>query len=370
MLMRQAGAVPLVVLGVAAGKRARLMQAACAGQGLPPARLLEWREWLQVPELLARHLDAPCRLKIEPPGDDEEVHHRLLQAGCARMQRQAPERPAHGELLAADAWFTGFSEALHRLAALLQHRSHVQVMNAPSDILVMTDKLLCQQRLQQHQVPTPPLLGPVQGYDHLRALLDQHGLDRVYLKARYGSSAAGVLAYRRTRQGQEQATTSAQLVEGPRGTRLFNVKRLRSYGRAPDIRRVIDLIAGQQAYAEAWIPKPRSGAGHFDVRLVTLAGRPAHRVARIGDRAMTNLHLDSRRAEVGSLLSAADVRALEATACQAAGAFPHSRMIGFDVVVRHGKAQVLEANAFGDLLPGLLWQGQDTYAAGLCAMGY
>jgi len=23
---------------------------------------------------------------------------------------------------------------------------------------------------------------------------------------------------------------------------------------------------------------------------------------------------------------------------------------------------VLEANAFGDLLPGLLWQGRDTYA--------
>ena len=49
--------------------------------------------------------------------------------------------------------------------------------------------------------------------------------------------------------------------------------------------------------------------------------------------------------------------ALEAAAAQAARAFPHSHVTGYDLVVRHGQAHVLEANAFGDLLPGLLWQG-------------
>ena len=29
--------------------------------------------------------------------------------------------------------------------------------------------------------------------------------------------------------------------------------------------------------------------------------------------------------------------------------------------IPRGQAHVLEANAFGDLLPGLLWQGLDTY---------
>lgn len=356
---------PWVVLGVAASKRARGLQSARASLGLAPAQLIEWRDWLARPQDLAACLGRPCCFKIEPPGDDRQAHAALLRLGCRELGRAECAPPEHGELLATDVWFAGFGLAMQQLQALLAGLPQVRVLNPPRDILAMTDKLHCQQHLRAHGVPTPPLLGAVGGYEEFMALLDHHAADRAFLKARYGSSAAGVMAYRRNGRGQEQATTSAHLVMGAKGPRLFNVKRLRSYHRQAEIRQVVDLVAGQGAYAELWIPKPRSGAGHFDVRVLTVAGRALHRVARIGLRTLTNLHLDSVRADPAHLLAPQDQQVMEATAEQAARAFASSHVIGFDLVVRRGVARVLEANAFGDLLPGLLWQGSDAYAAAL-----
>ncbi|WKB51844.1 STM4014 family protein [Eleftheria terrae] len=360
----QAG-LPWVVLGVAGSKRVRGLQAAGLGLGLAPPRLVEWSAFLRQPALLRQALQAPCRLRIEPPGDDATAQLRLMQLGCRRLRRPACRAPEHGELLGTDAWFAGFARVLRGIARLLARRPQVQAFHAPADILAMTDKLHCQQRLQAHGVHTPLLLGACEGYEHLQALMHRHGLDRAYLKARYGSSAAGVVAYRRNRRGQEQAISSARLVDGPHGPQLFNIKRVHCYSRQDEIRRLLDQVAAQQAYAEAWLPKPRCGAGHYDLRVLTFGGRAAHRVARIGERAMTNLHLDNQRADPAALLDATQLQAVQATAERAAGAFPHSHMIGFDLVACARGVHVLEANAFGDLLPGLLWQGEDPHQRGL-----
>jgi glutathione synthase/RimK-type ligase-like ATP-grasp enzyme len=360
--------LPFVLLGVGAGKRVRLMQAARAALGLPPARLVEWREWMAQPALLDAALARPCVLKIESPGDDPGLHYALLNEGCLALGHAPPRPPEHGELSLSAAWFTGLSRALQAIAATLTCLPHVRVLNAPDELLLMTDKLRCQQHLQAHRVPVPQLLGPIEGYAHLRAVLDEHGLDRVFVKARYGSSASGVIAYRRTARGAEQATSSAHLVHRADGPRLYNVKRLRRYAANADIVQLVDLLAGQQAYAEAWLPKPRHGNGHYDMRVLTIGGQPAHRVARVGASMMTNLHLDNRRADADSLLDAADQAAMARAARQAAAAFPASHVIGLDIVARRGQAHVLEANAFGDLLPKLLYQGLDSYASQLQAV--
>ncbi|SFG64418.1 hypothetical protein SAMN05518865_11571 [Duganella sp. CF458] len=353
----------LVLLGAAGGKRIRLTQQARTSAGLPPAEVLEWRDWLAAPGKLSGMLERPCVFKMEPPGDDPAAQARLLADGCMVDGVAMPGPLEHGEIAVCGAWFKGLEGALQRLEQQLAGMPHVRVMNSPGEALLMTDKLACQQHLAGHHVPIAPLLGTVQGYDHFRSLLDQHGLDRAFIKTRYGSSASGVVAYRRNRRGDEQATTSAQLVDGTGGARLYNAKRMSRYHQAADIRTLLDLLAKQQAYAEGWLPKPRAGNGHYDIRVLTLAGQPAHRVARIGTRMMTNLHLDSRRAETESLLDPASLLALENVARQAAQAFPASHIIGLDLVAQRGQAHVLEANAFGDLLPGLLWQGQDTYTA-------
>jgi hypothetical protein len=355
----------MLLLATGGSKRVRLMQAARAQLRLPPAQVLEWRDWLAQPALLEDALRLPCRLKIEPPGDDPAAHLLLLHAGCRLLNRPPVDAPAHGELLAMDAWFAGFAAAMATLAAQLAGLPQARVVNAPEEISLMTDKLACQRHLAAHGIAIPTLLGPVQSHEHLQSLLHEHQLDRVYLKPRYGSSASGVVAYRRNRAGRQQATTSATLSRADGRIRLFNVKRMARYETQHDIAALVDALAAQQLYAEAWLNKPRCGDSHYDLRVVTVAGQPAHRVARIGDRMMTNLHLDNRRGDAAGLLNAADMAALEAIGAQAARAFPASQVTGYDLVVRHGQAHVLEANAFGDLLPGLLWQGADTYAAQL-----
>ena len=360
--------LPFVLLGVGSGKRVRLMQAARQQLGLAPAVLVEWGRWLSQPALLEVALAQPCNFKIESPGDDPALHHQLVQQGAQALGCAVPPAAEFGELSVSPAWFAGLSAAMERIAALLAERPHVRVLNAPRELLLMTDKLRCQQHLIAHRAPVPRLLGPVAGYAHLRSIMDEHALSQVFVKARYGSSASGVIAYRRNGRGGEQATSSAHLVQGTGGARLYNVKRLRRYDSLAEIVQLIDLLAGQQAYAEAWLPKPRCANGHFDVRVLTLAGRPAHRVARMGTRMMTNLHLGNQRAAIDSLLAAPDQLALEQAARVAAAAFPASHVIGLDLVVRRGHAHVLEANAFGDLLPGLLHSGWDSYAGQLLAL--
>ena len=355
----------LTLLATQGSKRVRLMQAARAQLRLPPAQVLEWRDWLAQPALLEPALRQPGILKIEPPGDDPAAHLLLLQAGCRLLERPPVAAPAHGELLAMDAWFAGFAAAMASLAAQLLELPPTRVLNAPADICLMTDKLACQRHLAAHGIAIPTLLGPVHGYAHLQSLLHEHQLDRVYLKPRYGSSASGVVAYRRNRAGRQQATTSAALHRTEGITRLMNSKRMARYESEHDIAALVDALAAQQLYAERWLNKPRCGDSHYDLRVVTVAGQPAHRVARIGQQMMTNLHLDNRRGDASGLLDAAGLAALEQTAAQAARAFPASHVTGYDLVVRHGQAHVLEANAFGDLLPGLLWQGIDTYTAQL-----
>lgn len=355
----------LTLLATACSKRVRLMQAARVHLRLPPAQVLEWRHWLREPALLDATLAQSGLFKIEPPGDDPAAHLLLLQAGCRLLDRPLLDTPAHGELLAMDAWFAGFTAAMACLAAQLAELPQARVFNAPADILIMTDKLACQRHLGAHGVPIPALLGPVHGYEHMQALLHEHDLDRLYLKPRYGSSASGVVAYRCNRAGRQQATTSAALQHRDGAARLFNVKRMARYETQHDIAALVDALAAQELYAEAWLNKPRCGDSHYDLRVVTLAGQPAHRVARIGQHMMTNLHLDNRRGDAAGLLNETDLAALEATSAQAAHAFPASHVTGYDLVVRQGQAHVLEANAFGDLLPGLLWQGADTYAAQL-----
>ncbi|OHV96825.1 hypothetical protein AKG95_14335 [Janthinobacterium lividum] len=353
------------MLATQGSKRVRLMQAARAQLRLPPAQVLEWRDWLAQPVLLEHALRQPGMLKIEPPGDDPAAHLLLLQAGCRRQDRAPVPAPEHGELLAMDAWFAGLSNAMQGLARQLAALPAIRVFNAPAEILRMTDKLACQRHLATHGVPIPALLGAVKSYDHLQSLLHEHQLDRVYLKPRYGSSASGVVAYRRNKAGRQQATTSATLSRTDGQLRVFNVKRMARYETQGDIASLVDALAAQELYAEAWLNKPRCGDSHYDLRVVTLAGLPAHRVARIGKQMMTNLHLDNRRGDAAGLLNAADLAALEAASAQAARAFPASHVTGYDLVVRQGQAHVLEANAFGDLLPGLLWQGADTYTAQL-----
>ena len=97
-------------------------------------------------------------------------------------------------------------------------------------------------------------------------------------------------------------------------------------------------------------------------------------VPRLSKSPFSTLQLGAVRGDAAELSTATGetnwARALSA-AESAAAAFPNSLHAGVDVAVTPGwrKAMVLEVNAFGDLLPGVLHERRDTYQCELAATG-
>nr|WP_244479170.1 STM4014 family protein [Stenotrophomonas terrae] len=351
-----------LLIGPRGSRRIAWLQRALHDQGAPAAHVFDYETLLaepaRLPEALAQLPGAI--VKLESPGEAPELHQALVRRGweLSGAAGDAPQPAAHGELVHQQFWYAGFADVLTALPYGPRY------LNAPADLACMSDKLRCQQHLAAAGVAVPPLFGVIRSYEELRERLRDVGCERVFIKARYGSSGAGVLAYARNRDGREVAYGSAELVEQDGRWRVFNSLRQRRYDRHDDIARLVDLLAVQGAYIERWIPKPTvpgSDGRRYDVRVVALDGQPRQRVARMSAGALTNLHLGNARTGLDFLLDAEAIKHLEAATATAAAAFPNSRMIGFDLIVRGTRNWVLEANGFGDLLLDLRHAGRTTY---------
>jgi hypothetical protein len=355
----------MILIGQPEQRRAQLLQRALHARDLAPATIIDWSELLRAPEDVAARLrDVPERpVKLDSPGESASLHDALIRHGLQRLGKSGSPPPslAHGELAHQHLWFAGFADVLRRLNTAAPN---VRWLNTPSDILRMCDKRACQEALIAADIDIPHLLGPIDGYAQLRDRLRTEGLDRIFVKARYGSSAAGVVAYRQHRDGREVAYSSAEIVRENGTIRLFNSLAPKRYTANDDIAALVDAISMQGAYAEDWIPKPRAaahGRTHFDLRVMSFAGAPRQRVARIASQPMTNLHLGNRRGAAEELLDPEKIQRIETCVRRAATAFPGATTIGFDLIPCSENVRVLEANAFGDLLPELYWQSMSTY---------
>ena len=353
----------VLLLGHAASRRSQLLQQACARLGVA-LQLLDWNAFVAAPATLAQRLVQQRYrwLKIDSPGEDAQCAQRLRVLGWQAVgSATAPPAPAlHGELATQHYWQAGFDRVLGWIdAAIAATATPPRLLNSTAGIRGMTDKWRCQQTLAA-RVPVPRLLGLLHSLEQLDAEWPPGDWPRVFLKPRYGSSAAGVIALQRHRDGRLSAFSSARR---DAAGRVFNHLRVSRYSRRSEVAALVDAIAAQGAYAEAWIRKPRAPSpqrGHYDLRVVAHAGQARQRVARISSSPMTNLHLDNARA-APDWLDEQSQATLARTVAVAAQAFPDCHSIGFDAIVtRHGTT-VLEANAFGDLLPGLRHDGCETY---------
>ena len=348
---------PLAVFGAPGHRRVLRLQQALRARGLREAAVIDYADRLHAPAsplaLPPSDKDMPAMAKLDAPAADAELYERLVQRGHRLLGRDgAPPAGIDRHAFAhRDLWFAGFADLLHTIARAAEVSGPVRWLNPVEDILRMCDKWACRDALAAAGVDVPPALGRVASYPHLRDLLDAHGGDRVFVKARYGSAAAGVVAYRRHRDGREVAWTTAEVAgDGPQA-RLFNRLSPQRYAERSRIAALIDALAAQDCYAEAWVPKPRApgfAGSCFDLRVIAFAGMPRQRVARIAAAPMTNLHLGNRRTDPASLLDDATWARVDATVRAAARVFPESTMIGFDVIPGRDRCVVLEANAFGD----------------------
>jgi glutathione synthase/RimK-type ligase-like ATP-grasp enzyme len=361
----------MVVFGEPGHRRTLSLQAALRRRGLHRATPIDYAarcfESIAPTPRPSATVDIPTIVKLDAPAASSGFYDRLVRRGHARLERDEPV-PADSdscELAHRDMWFAGFADLVREIARDRETAGPTRWLNPPDDVLRMCDKWRCQQALAVAGVDIPPLLGLIESHAHLQQLLDAHDCDRVFVKARYGSAAAGVVAYRRHRDGREIAFTTTETVDDGGRTRLFNRLAPQRYRERNRIAALIDALAAQGCYAEAWVPKPRAAGSlpdhHFDLRVIAFGGEPRQRVTRIAGTPMTNLHLGNRRADPATLLDGIAMARVEATVRKAARAFPDSASIGFDLIPARDRCVVLEANAFGDFVRQARWQGADAY---------
>ena len=239
-------------------------------------------------------------------------------------------------------------------------------MNHPCDIAVMFDKPKCHERFSNNNLPVAHSLGKIHSYEqHLREQMQAQGLERVFVKLSHGSSASGVIAYRANSRF-ESAITTVERVREDDETLLYNSRRIRNYTKREEIADIINILTAEGVIVEEWLPKARLQGCGFDLRVVVINGEAQHVVVRLGKSPMTNLHLGNERGNINEFLAKVgdeNWQKMKRTCEQAAGLFPDSLYCGVDLMILPDWEQhaVLEINAFGDLLPGILWNGMDTY---------
>ena len=359
--------VHLTVLGVPGHRRVTLLAAAARSAGLPEPAVLPWSDVLR-----GTYRIAPGTvLRVDSPGGDEAVD--ALLRGPALGSGYAATR-----VEGMAAWYAGMTGALEGVARAVRAAPGARLLTDPAETAVMFDKRRTHRLLARAGVPVPPALDqgaePVRNWTDLRERLAAAGLRRVFVKPAHGSSASGVLALEFGPRGEAAATTSAAW----RGDELHNSLRVRRYREERQIAAIVDRLAPEGLHVERWVPKSSQHGRSTDLRVVVVAGRATHVVARTGSGPMTNLHLGGARGDLELVRAAAGPAwaGLLETAERAAACFPGSPLAGVDVLPTAGWRRYLvgEVNAFGDLLPGLTGlpggpaEGLDTYGAQLRAL--
>jgi hypothetical protein len=270
-----------------------------------------------------------------------------------------------GRILWPAAWYAGFASVLRRVAAQLAECPSIRVSGDVEQILLAFDKTRTLQHLSAHGVTVPPAIGRVGSFDELVDRARTLGWTQCFAKLAFGSSASGAVALRLGRDRMEAYTTTE--VDAQAGTiKLFNTRAVRHLTSVSEIRHLIDELCRHTMHAERWLPKAGFDGKRFDLRVLSVAGDPKHVVARLSNTPMTNLHLLNQRGDLDRLRSRCGESSWSAmleTARQAARSFSLCHCLGLDVMVdatlrRH---VVLEVNAFGDLLPGVLFDQLNTY---------
>jgi glutathione synthase/RimK-type ligase-like ATP-grasp enzyme len=336
-------------------------------------------------------------VKIESPGEDFEVTKQLIALGTL----QCSDRLAYDDALSltfdkgrfqhSKEWALGFHQLLSDIDHVLTRwiadsNCQIHYLNTPQSILAMLDKHACQRQLQAQGITSPTLVSFADAaHDGINADMDFRALIQhliahhhysVFIKPRYGSSAAGVMALRIKPDGRQYILrTSLELVQDHQGTRCYNSLKVRTYTRFSDIAALYNIVVQEGAYIERWLPKAQLEGLNFDLRVVVIHGQASHYVTRCSKSPMTNLHLGNQRGDVLNHPQGNDILSKAYAAAESAvQAIAGAGCVGVDVVISGTRLSpyVIELNAFGDLLPGIfnsaLNRPLDTYQYQIQAM--
>jgi hypothetical protein len=349
-----------LVIGNPGNRRVGLFTEALAEHGQPAPEVISWIDVVRDPAAaLAKAGTGPRLLRIDSCGEDFAVERELLRRGGFAQAASIEER--RGEVIAPALSHRGFQAVLRELEAVFAARPDWRLLNFPKEIDELFDKRRTSRRFHAAGIPVPEFLDEVP--ESPRALLEAvraRGWEQVFVKPAMGSSASGVLLVSVTARS---ATIRTSLEwDAPR---WFNNLKLSHYRTPTAVNRALAFVLSQGAQVERAVPKAKLAGAFFDCRVLCIAGEPRFVVVRQNEHAITNLHLGGWRGELPALKAAMPEGAWEAAmdSCRQVAALYRSLHVGLDVMFEPGLAQhrVIEANAFGDLLPNLTLDGLSVY---------
>ncbi|WP_240928307.1 STM4014 family protein [Thalassoroseus pseudoceratinae] len=356
-----------VVIGNPENRRVTLFTDAVTRRGLPTPIVASYHDLLTERISLGDVVPSGSVIRLDSPGENADVERLLIQRGSRQTDRIESEWQP-GRILHQRRWFHGFRSLMESFDGVCSDSAW---MSSPRDIPILFEKPTCLNRLATAGVPVPRSLGIVSSFEELQALIERTDERRLFLKQPWGSSASGVLAFQ-TNKRQTIVTTSTEMVSTPDGVELYNSLRVRRYTTFPEIRQLIDTLGHDGLHVECWLPKAGLAGKTFDLRIVTIAGEPRQMVMRTSSGPLTNLHLGNQRGDLALLrsrMSEATWETMLETCRQTAAVFPKTFCLGLDVLIRPNfrSCAIIEANAFGDLLPRVWDRGEDTYTAQVTA---
>lgn len=313
-------------------------------------------------------------VRLDSPGEDADANRAILRAGIESLRAAGGESLDHNDIerLAfvrgavhhLRQWFFGFRQVLNQLAADWND-PRIRWMSTPAAVITAFDKLACLERWSE--LPTPHRFPQVRAYSELRETVRQRHA-RLFLKLRYGYAAMGAVALE-WREGNIRAITTVEASVYEGSSQLYVSKKPQLLRSEAEIAWLVDRLAAEELVVEEWLPKARWHGRPFDVRVVVIGGKALHVVGRANASPFTNLNLDAVRISREDLIGHLGERWPEMTKLCVAAAreLPDAGMLGIDVLVTASRKQfaLLEANAFGDYLPGLMVNGMSTWDAEL-----
>ena len=338
--------------------------AAAQRLGVSP-RVVSHAELLDAPEaLLEAAPDGPVAVRIESFGGSgaPELTERFLALGmdaaeASGCQVVQPRRPERGEVLAPRQRHLGVRRYLNRLEALFDERPAWRLLTPPEGIKALFDKRVTSARYAGLGIPVPDRLPhEVTTPEALREAADAQGWRRTAIKLSCGSSASGLAVLTR----RALVTTLHR-----RGDRWFNGHKLRRIRDRAEADRVLAFLLSEGSQVERFVPKATVDGAFMDLRVLVVDGQAVFTVVRQSRHAVTNLHLGGWRGDLAKTraLVGDDDWAQAMASCEAVWRAHDCFQVGVDVMFEHGfdGHRILEANAFGDLLPGLERDGLDVY---------
>lgn len=359
-----------IIIGNPENRRVQMFNQAVSNYNGLNAVVVSWVDIIKNFNNFTKHLSSNSAVRIESPGENFEVDKLLIALGYDKNKPEMSVLPnkalnllfEKGRILYTNQWYNGFSNILDKIDnACFQKQA--RLMNTVSDIKLMFDKRKTHKYLNDNLVPVPKSIDNVSSFEDLINKMDQNKINRVFVKPAAGSSASGVVALEKSKS-KIQAKTSVELVKENNETKLFNSLRVRKYSGYNEIKLIIDSLCADEVHVEKWIPKSCVNQNSYDIRILAVNKKPCHRIVRMGKSPMTNLHLGNKRYDFNSLgLNKDLILKIENTIIKTASLFPLSLYSGIDLALVKGSKRpvVFEVNAFGDLLPNLLWKGRSTY---------